>query len=195
MRRCVVLLQLLVWMPTWLFISAHCFGLCASLRTVLICLRPLPKKVEVQHFETEILQFSHINYSVCLSQLQNLDKKELSRLMLGPAGSKVSLSFQRKHQTKIETVTLWRGSDNDQQPVSSELSWRSEVVPMPSLFLIQGARGCLTLVIKGQCASQAFSLTHGPRLCIVCAHLRATALRAAGVARAGCQGWPRADFR
>jgi C-terminal processing protease CtpA/Prc len=48
-------------------------------------------------------------------QLQNMysDKKELSRLMLGYPGSRVTVEFQRKGQTKVETTVLTRGRDGD----------------------------------------------------------------------------------
>ena len=69
-------------------------------------------------------------------QLQNMysDKKELSRLMLGYAGSQVEITWQRKGQTKIETMVLTRGRVREQgeygkrvmAPVAPQESWASD---------------------------------------------------------------------
>jgi hypothetical protein len=62
------------------------------------------------------------------SQLQNMDKRELARVMLGPAGTEVKVQLQRKKQTRIETLMLVRGSDlgaiDDHGAVSSQMSWK-----------------------------------------------------------------------
>jgi len=67
-------------------------------------------------------------------QLQNMysDKKELSRLMLGYAGSQVQVTLQRKGQTKIENMVLTRGREEDEcgsgvmTPVAPQESWASD---------------------------------------------------------------------
>jgi C-terminal processing protease CtpA/Prc len=69
-------------------------------------------------------------------QLQNMysDKKELSRLMLGYAGSQVQVTLQRKGQTKIENMVLTRGRDREESesgnrvitPVAPQESWASD---------------------------------------------------------------------
>jgi C-terminal processing protease CtpA/Prc len=69
-------------------------------------------------------------------QLQNMysDKKELSRLMLGYAGSQVQVTLQRKGQTKIENMVLTRGRDREEDesgnrvmtPVAPQESWASD---------------------------------------------------------------------
>ena len=58
--------------------------------------------------------------------LQNMEKKALSRLMLGPPGSAVEVGMQRKDATRVHTLTLIRGDG----VVASEASWRSEAPPI-----------------------------------------------------------------
>jgi len=59
------------------------------------------------HFREPGIVF--VIFSLDGQALQNMEKKALSRLMLGPPGSAVEVGMQRKDATRVDSLTLIRG--------------------------------------------------------------------------------------